>query len=1191
MDAFRKLPIRKLNPGLLQSDKDVREQFVVRKHEFAIVLEVLRGNIEASSCQHVLVVAPRGRGKTMLLARVAAELHTDAVLSERLLPVRFMEESQEVFNLADFWLETLFHLARESAEHNPELARELRETHADLIGRWNEETLGERAFAAVLRAANRLGKQLVLMVENLQALCDTVDNDFGWKLREVLQSEPQIMLLATATSRFKKLDDAQQPFFELFRTVDLESLSTEECRELWQVISGDAVSKREMRPLEILTGGSPRLLVIVAGFGQHRSLLQLMEELVTLIDEHTEYFRNNMEVLAKTERRVYIAVIDLWQPSTTGQIAARARLDVRTASTMLGRLADRGAVIWKGSGRKRQYVAAERLYSIYYKLRRERDEAAVVQNLIRFMVAFYSEAELAEMSGEFIAEAAQSQAIREGIERAVAELPELDRIFSGMRRPVMDEPQPAKAELSMISEEPTLSGSLTVTDTRSAERLLQVLLTAFNEEAFEKVIEIADQAFTAWSTELSHGPESLIARAFLIEAMAYQKLGDSQTAIAAYDEAIVRFGASEAPEVQVSVGWALSSKGEIHRERGEFAEAIAAYDELVTRFGASETPEVQMRVAWALGSKGEIHRECGEFVEAIATYDEVVVRFGASETPEILERVTWALCGKGRTHCECGEFIEAIAIYDELVTRFGASEAPEVQVSVGWALGSKGEIHRERGEFVEAIAIYDEVVVRFGASETPEVQVLVAWALSSKGEIHRERGEFVEAIAIYDEVVVRFGASETPEVQARVAWALSSKGEIHRERGELAEAIAAYDELVTRFGASETPEVQVPAAWALSSKGGIHQERGEFAEAIATYDEAIVRFGASEVPEVQVPVGWALYDEGRTRRERGEFAEAIAAYDELVTRFGASDTPQLQVRVGWTLYDKGRTHRECGEFARAIAAYDELVTRFGTSDTLQLQGLVAWALCDKGGAHREYGEFAGAIATYDELLTHFGTSDTPEFQEPIAWALYGKGEIHRECGEFAAAVAVYDELLTHFGTSDTPAIQLPVAWALCGKGWGQTGCGHVEEALHTCEELEQRLATSTGSEKAMFEWQVRCIRTKALLVQKNSRAAMEAFRSAYAVFAPDNRMMMSGMIRFVPDLIATGASVPDLIEILSSDKAKSDALEPLNVALREYHTGEAERAPEEVREVAADIIEQIEQRIEARASKEGSSVA
>ena len=185
------------------------------------MLEVLRENIGVPSCQHVLVVAPHGRGKTMLLARVAAELHADAVLAEHLLPVRFMEESQEIFTPADFWLETLFHLARESAVYDPKVAREVRETHADLTGRWGEETLGERALAAVLWAADRLGRQLVLMVENLQALCDTVDADFGWKLREVLQSEPRIMLLATATSRFQELDNAREPFFELFRPVEL----------------------------------------------------------------------------------------------------------------------------------------------------------------------------------------------------------------------------------------------------------------------------------------------------------------------------------------------------------------------------------------------------------------------------------------------------------------------------------------------------------------------------------------------------------------------------------------------------------------------------------------------------------------------------------------------------------------------------------------------------------------------------------------------------------------------------------------------------------------------------------------------------------------------------------------------------------------------------------------------------------
>ncbi len=356
-DAADRPAVRKFNPGMLQSDGTIKEQFVVRNRELRTVLEVLGENLDSPSCQHVLIVAPRGRGKTMLLARVATELRTDQAFFEHALPVRFMEENQEIFGLADFWLETLFHLARECAESHPEIARDLRETHAALATRWREQGLADIARASVLEAADRLGRKLVLIVENLQSLCDNTDEDFGWQLRAVLQSEPQIMLLASATSRFEGLDNAEEPYFELFRIIDLKPLDTEECRLLWQAVSGDRRSKFEIRPLEILTGGSPRLLAIIAGFARHRSLRQLMEELVTLIDEHTEYFRGHLEALPRSERRVYVALIDLWQPSSTGDIAARARVDIRIASTMLGRLVERGAVTADSArgNRKRLY--------------------------------------------------------------------------------------------------------------------------------------------------------------------------------------------------------------------------------------------------------------------------------------------------------------------------------------------------------------------------------------------------------------------------------------------------------------------------------------------------------------------------------------------------------------------------------------------------------------------------------------------------------------------------------------------------------------------------------------------------------------------------------------------------------------------------------------------------------------------
>ncbi len=581
--------IRKFNPGTLQSDEEVVEQFVVRKREFDIVLEVLRGNIDSPSCQHVLVVAPRGRGKTMLLARVAAELNLrvpvdlkiDDKLSECLLPVRFMEESHEVLNIADFWLETLFHLARESARHDPALARELRETHADLTDRWREKELADRVLAAVLDAADRLGKKLVLMVENLQDLCKNVDADFGWQLRSALQSEPQIMLLATTTSRFKGLDDAEEPFFEQFRSLDLEPLTTEDCRRLWQIVSGDEVSNRDIRPLEILTGGNPRLLVMVAQFANHRSLGHLIEELVTLIDDHTEYFRGHLEVLASVERRVYLALVDLWQPSNAGEIAARARKDIRTVSTLLGRLVNRGAVIVEGTGRKRLYVAAERLYSIYYKLRRERDEAAVVANLIHFMAVFYSEAELAEMSDRLISEAARLPVIREGIERAIAKQPQVGSVFSNIVRPSTDQASNLAASI----------------DNENVERLFEEITTALKEGAFEKVIETLGQAFTDRSANWSRVPEPLIALAFTYKALAHGELGEFASAVTSYDEVVVRFGDSDAPNLQYLTAWALFDKGMTQIKMSHAKEALHTCEELERRLGAL-TDNKEIEFTW-----------------------------------------------------------------------------------------------------------------------------------------------------------------------------------------------------------------------------------------------------------------------------------------------------------------------------------------------------------------------------------------------------------------------------------------------------------------------------------------------------------------------------------------------------------------------------------------------------------------
>lgn len=701
MGRLKENRIRKFNPGAFQSDQEVIAQFQVRHFELQNVLDILRDNIETPSCQHTLIIGSRGLGKTMLLARTAAELRSDKQLSEHLLPVRFMEESQEIFNMADFWLETLFYLARECQQFDPQLGQELNTRHSVLSGKWGSDLLEDLARSAVLDAADRLDRKLVLMIENLQALFEDVDGDFGWKLRKVLQTEPQIIFVGSAISRFRGLDDAELPFFEFFWIIHLKPLNTTECQQLWTMVSGRDVSERETRPLEILTGGSPRFLVIIASFAQHKSMRQLMEELVVLVDEHTDYFRGNLEVLAKTERRVFLAVIDLWQPSTPSEISIRARMDIRKVSTMLGRLVSRGAVNFEGSGRKRKYAAAERLYSIYYKLRRNRDEAAVVQNLIHFMSVFYTEAEQTEVFAALIEEMAKSEAIREALDGAMAE------------------------------------------DWQFAEKILG---TVFDKGDFAEVIKIVDQRL---SSDASESRESDIAWAMSMKAKAYSKLGDLESALYILSEIISRWDSARNPELQHAVAFALTLTSQVMQFQGKAEPALSTAEKIVKDYGSVDAPLFQVQVACALLTKGEILQDQHNLNLALEAFEEVVRRLDTVEGHEFQWPIAVALIYKGRLLMIQNQLESALATFEGVIERFGSLGDTKLQRWVDWALINKAELQINEGNIQDALSAYDEIIQRLGEIKGHKKTELAWIAFQGKTKALLIQGDLPAAVDLF----------------------------------------------------------------------------------------------------------------------------------------------------------------------------------------------------------------------------------------------------------------------------------------------------------------------------------------------------------------------------------------------------------------------------------------------------------
>ena len=566
--------VKKYNPGFL-TDDDIVESFCVRTDEFESIVELLRELHEHSS-SHSLVVGPRGSGKTHLLLRIAAEVRRDSQLSG-LFPVVFAEESYEVTTCGEFWLECLGHLAEQAPADE---RSSLRRTYEDVRDTKGDPTLADRCLGALLDFADRHDKRLLLIVENLNMLfADMPDADTGWRLRKTLQTEPRVVLLASATSRFEEIDDPDHALFDLFRVITLRPLDTAACETLFRSISSSQSSTRAIRPLEILTGGNARLVAIIARFGHERSFRALMTNLLDLVDDHTEYFKSHLEALPTQERRVYLALAKLWKPASTREIAELARLDTNRCSAFLARLVDRGVVtVEGGTANRKQYYLTERLYNIYYLLRRGGQSDRVVRALIDFMVYLYTPADFSELLARMLEEGSSQDFLEYGILR------------------------------------------------HTSNALMEGAFSLFSAGRYDESLETINNAVQVMERNDTEDVE--IIAAFGVKCLVLAKLSRFSDVVSVNNDIISRYDSNRDGRIKFQVTMALLSKGAALHQLEKPNEAVDAYDEGIKR--ATALGEQTLKVLSPLISqcKGLSLLLARRPAEALLTFDSIAEEDG-----------------------------------------------------------------------------------------------------------------------------------------------------------------------------------------------------------------------------------------------------------------------------------------------------------------------------------------------------------------------------------------------------------------------------------------------------------------------------------------------------------------------------------------------------------------------------------
>lgn len=385
----------RFNPGF-QTDDEAVSNYVVRRAELAQTLDAL-SPISASP-PRVLITAPRGAGKTTLCRRVLAETRRPGSAVSAWQAIFLGEESYSVTTPGEFFLECLFQLADQTTDAG------LKEAHDQAIRAQDEGVLLAFCLQSLQTYARAIEKRLLVIVENFHVILHDQIGDKAPELLDALREEELFGVLATSVAQSSAEDHGELP--DDYIRIDLDPLDLPECQTLWESLTGAKVSSDRIRPLQILTGGSPRLLHILAEFMKTPSLEDLLGNLNLLIDQNTEYFKSQLDALPAMERKVFAALLDAWDPKTAKQIAEVARMTTNTTSAMLSRLSERGSVIKAtGSGRSAIYYAAERLFNIYYLMRRRSHPSSRVRALVSFMTEYYENDELVDTTAKLVKEA------------------------------------------------------------------------------------------------------------------------------------------------------------------------------------------------------------------------------------------------------------------------------------------------------------------------------------------------------------------------------------------------------------------------------------------------------------------------------------------------------------------------------------------------------------------------------------------------------------------------------------------------------------------------------------------------------------------------------------------------------------------------------------------------------------------
>ena len=389
------------NPSAMSADL-IEGSFVQRESLAGRLVDLFEESAVRGSKHNVLLVGPRGIGKSHLVSLVYHRIKSKKYVAEKLCVAYLKEDEWGISSFLDFLLRIL-RAASEEVDALPSVVGDLsklsRSDAEDHVWHRLRDMLGDRT--------------LFLIVENLDAVFEKIGEQGQRQWRALMQTYPQWAVLATTPALFSGISKQVSPFYGYFEIIHLAPLSLDDAVTLLQRLAflhgdeetesflGTAVGRARIRAVQHIAGGNHRILVLFYGFLRESESRNFVEPLLKTIDALTPYYQSHMEKLSPQQQKIVNFLCEHRIPANVTDIATNCITSHQTAATQLKHLLGKRYVRVDRVGREAFYELTEPLLRICVEAKTHREKP--LRLLVDFIRYWFSreqlERKLSENSG------------------------------------------------------------------------------------------------------------------------------------------------------------------------------------------------------------------------------------------------------------------------------------------------------------------------------------------------------------------------------------------------------------------------------------------------------------------------------------------------------------------------------------------------------------------------------------------------------------------------------------------------------------------------------------------------------------------------------------------------------------------------------------------------------------------------